>query len=144
MKTPTFQEVDNLRQQGKTFQEIADIYGCSRQNVHQIAHRKPKLKSENIKMKTPTKSELYAQVEALTRENIALQEKLDAEERERWFKNKDRAFSMFYRLVPFLPKDLYGLTLEHIDKSGYWFTFELINDDTRQTFCVRHTDLEEI
>lgn len=95
-------------------------------------------------MKTPTKSELYAQVEALTKENIALQEKLEAEERKQWLKNKDRAFSIFYRLVPFLPKDLYGLTLEHIDKSGYWFTFELINDKTRQTYCVRHTDLEEM
>ena len=92
-------------------------------------------------MKAPTKAELYAQIKALTRENIKLQERLEAEERKQWFKNKDRAFSVFYRLVPFHPKDIHGLTLEHIDKAGYWFSFGLDNNDPRQTFCVRHTDL---
>ena len=92
-------------------------------------------------MKTPTKSELYAQVEALTRENIALQEKLDAEEKERWNSLKDKAFEMCREMIPFPNGNIQFLTLEHVDKAGYWFTFELINDSTRQTFCVRHTDL---
>ena len=136
MNTPTPQEVDTLRQQGKTFQEIADIYGCSKQYVHQIACGKAK-----AKMKAPSKAELYAQIDALTRENIALQEKLEVEERKRWLNNKDRAFEVFYKLIPFGKGNVYGLTLEHIDKAGYWFSFGLDNNDPRQTLCIRHTDL---
>lgn len=92
-------------------------------------------------MKSPTKDELRAQINALQRENIRLQDKLDAEERERWYKKKDQAVSMFYRLVPFFPRDIVNLDLDHIDKAGYWFNFEIINDSRKQTYCVRHTDL---
>ena len=28
-----------------------------------------------------------------------------------------------------------------IDASGYWFSFELINDNRKQTYAVRHTDI---
>ena len=92
-------------------------------------------------MKTPTKSELYAQVEALTRENIALQEKLDAQERKQWDEKKDNAVAAFYKSVPFMAREMHNVTLDHIDKAGYWFTFELITDNRKQTYCVRHTDL---
>ena len=34
-----------------------------------------------------------------------------------------------------------NLRFEHADTSGYWFTFELVNDDRRQTWCIR---LEEV
>ena len=34
-----------------------------------------------------------------------------------------------------------NLRFEHADASGYWFTFELVNDDRRQTWCIR---LEEV
>ena len=35
-----------------------------------------------------------------------------------------------------------NVRFEHVDASGYWYTFELVNDDRRQTWCVRHSDLE--
>lgn len=92
-------------------------------------------------MKTPTKSELYAQVDALTRENIALQEQLEAQERKQWNEKKDNAVAAFYKSVPFMAREMVNVTLEHIDKSGYWFTFELFSDNRKQTYCVRHTDL---
>ena len=92
-------------------------------------------------MKTPTKAELYAQIDALTRENIALQERLDAEEKKRWRSKVDDAFEKLYELSPFAKREMYDTTLVHIDKAGYWFTFELWGDSTRQTLCVRHTDL---
>ena len=106
-----------------------------------LGWRVMEIKERVTQMKTPTKAELYAQVDALTRENIELQEKLDAEEQRRWLENKDRAFEVFHGLVPFLKREMVNVTLSHIDKAGYWFTFELINDSTKQTFCVRHTDL---
>ena len=91
-------------------------------------------------MKTPTKAELYTQVDALTKENISLQDKLDNEEREHWLIDRDKAFEQFYQQIPFTARELYNITLDHIDKAGYWFTFELRNDGTRQTYCVRHND----
>lgn len=34
------------------------------------------------------------------------------------------------------------LRFEHVDAAAYWYTFELVNDDRRQTWCVRHSDLK--
>ncbi len=35
-----------------------------------------------------------------------------------------------------------NVVLDHVDAAGYWFSYELIQDDRRQTWCVRHSDLE--
>ena len=94
-----------------------------------------------MKMKAPTKAELYAQVDALTKENIKLQEALEAEERRRWFEKKDKAIIALYNLIPFTMFEVRNLLLEHVDKSGYWFTFYIEGYTSRQTYCVRHTDL---
>lgn len=40
------------------------------------------------------------------------------------------------------PRTWCKLRFEHVDAAAYWFTFELVNDDRRQTWCVRHSDLE--
>ena len=137
MKMPlNSQTVNTLRQEGKTFQEIANMYGCSRQRIHQIANSK-----SETKMKAPTKAELYAQVDALTRENIKLQEQLEAEERRRWLEKKDKAIIALYDSIPFTVFEVRNLMLDHVDKSGYWFTFCVENYAERQTYCVRHTDL---
>ena len=92
-------------------------------------------------MKLPTKSELYEQIDALTKENIKLQEKLDEEKQKRWLSNKDKAITAFFITVPVTVLQIRKLVLDHIDNAGYWFTFELDNDNRRQTYCVRHTDL---
>jgi len=94
-----------------------------------------------MQMKTPTKAELYAQIEALTRENIALQEKLNAEKYKLWLANQDKAIIALYNLIPFTVFEVRKLLLDHIDDSGYWFTFNVDNYAERQTYCVRHTDL---
>lgn len=44
-------------------------------------------------------------------------------------------------------RPMYGLSvrnvvLDHVDAAGYWFSFELVQDDRRQTWCIRHRDLE--
>jgi hypothetical protein len=92
-------------------------------------------------MKAPTKAELYAQIEALTKENIALQEKLDAAKRKRWLDRKDQATTALFQSIPFTIFQVRKLTLDHVDESGYWFSFNVDDDKTRQTYCVRHTDL---
>lgn len=36
-----------------------------------------------------------------------------------------------------------NLRFEHADASGYWFTFELINDSRRQTWCIRLDEIKK-
>ena len=62
-------------------------------------------------MKVPTKAELYAQIEALTKENIRLNEQLEAEERKKWEAKKDQAFAVLYRDVPFNKSEMQFITL---------------------------------
>ena len=49
-------------------------------------------------------------------------------------------------ITGFLNKTFRGLwcnlRFEHVDAAAYWYTFELVNDSRRQTWCVRHSDLE--
>ena len=94
-------------------------------------------------MKTPTKAELYAQIEALTRENIKLREELDAEKQKRWHARQREAQAILFNSVPFTVLQMRKLMLDHIDDSGYWFTFNVDNEESRQTYCVRHTDLDQ-
>lgn len=35
-----------------------------------------------------------------------------------------------------------NVRLDHVDAAGYWFTFELANDARRQTYCIRHGDID--
>ena len=54
------------------------------------------------------------------------------------------------RAVEVITADLRGkygdafknLQLDHVDDAGCWFSYELMNDDRRQTWCVRHGEVE--
>lgn len=94
-------------------------------------------------MKVPTKDELYAQVKALEKENIKLQEQLDAEKQKRWLEHQGRAKRVLYESVPFTVLQIHKLRLDHVDSTGYWFVFVAEPDNSTQTYCVRHTDIEE-
>ena len=93
-------------------------------------------------MKTPTKAELYEKVKALEKENIRLQEQLDAEKQRYWLKHQNEARRVLYESVPFTVLQIRRLRLDHVDSSGYWFVFVAEPDNTTQTYCVRHTDIE--
>lgn len=93
-------------------------------------------------MKTPTKAELYTQIKELQRQNIKLQETLEREQRKEWERRRPDAVAFFYKVMErTFPGMVKNVQLEHIDGGGYWFTFELTNDDRRQTYAVRHTDI---
>lgn len=93
-------------------------------------------------MKTPTKAELYAHIDALTRENIRLQEELDKEKQRYWSEHTTDAVEVFYNLVPFDMLHIWHLQLDHIDSTGYWFMFNVTDDRIKQTYCVRHADIK--
>lgn len=93
-------------------------------------------------MKTPTKAELYAQLAELQKLNAKLANELEAEKRARWNKRIPGAVEECQRyLNTVFPGAIFALQYEHVDASGYYFTFELVNDARRQTYCVRHSDI---
>ena len=93
-------------------------------------------------MKVPTKDELYQQVDALTKQNNALLAQLEAEKRATWQKNIPAAeLKALRQLSETFPYMVTNLRFEHVDEAGYWFTFQLRNDDRPQTYAVRHSDL---
>ena len=92
-------------------------------------------------MKTPTKAELYKQVAALEKENIKLQAELDAEKQRYWLDHQGEARRVLYESVPFTVLQIRKLVLDHIDSTGYWFTFNVDREEARQTYCVRHSDI---
>ena len=59
------------------------------------------------------------------------------------YNNVPAAVEAFYAHA----RHLYGETLfdvrfDHVDESGYWFSYELTHDHRRQVYCVRHADLD--
>lgn len=139
METPILQEINILRQQGKTFQTIADMYGCSRQYIHQLVNSKPK------KMKAPTKQQLYEQIEELARLNRKVVEERNRERIKAWEESLPQAYEECRRqLKAIFPHLLTMLRFEHVDEGGYWFTFHLVNDSRVQTYAIRHSDLSYI
>ena len=35
-----------------------------------------------------------------------------------------------------------NVMLNHVDAAGYWFSYELEQNSTRQTWCVRHWEVQ--
>lgn len=93
-------------------------------------------------MKTPTKAELYAQIEELQKANAKLMHQLEADKRARWEKLIPSAVEECHRkLHEVFPFAVCNLLFEHVDAAGYVFSFELVNDGRRQTYIVRHSDI---
>ena len=69
---------------------------------------------------------------------------LEEEKREQaeWLRKLDKANEV---MTDFLnktfPRLWCKLRFEHVDASAYWYSFELVNDDRRQTWCVRHHEV---
>ena len=78
------------------------------------------------------------------REYEKLKAEISRKQQEEWEKLRPKATEVFHKeMNKVFPEMVCKVTLEHIDSSGFWFTFELKNDDRRQTYAVRHTDLED-
>lgn len=94
-------------------------------------------------VRRPKKADLYEQIDRLEEQNRKLSAELEKEQRQRWESLIPEAS---WEMTKFLNKTFPGTwrnpRFEHVDASGYWYTFELVNDRRRQTWCVRHSDLE--
>lgn len=129
--------------QGKRLSEIAREHGVSRQRIHQIKTRIGKPKKVRVpKEKKLKKKELEALLQAEAREKAKMQAEIEELNQKVW---KEKLSLAFGKVKEVLHKSFGGtiqlLRFEHADGSGYWFTFELINDRRRQTYRVGHDEI---
>jgi hypothetical protein len=92
-------------------------------------------------MNAPTKKQLYKQVSELTAKAIEEQNKKELEQTKNYMVYYDGAYRHLLKVL----KSAFGGTyclikFEHVDTAGFWFTFELVNDKTRQTYRVNHDE----
>lgn len=48
------------------------------------------------------------------------------------------------QLSSIYPGLIFNLQFDHEDGAGFWFSFSLVNDDRRQVYAVRHSDLKGV
>lgn len=78
------------------------------------------------------KAELVAEVKRLTAENAQMRES-------QWMEKLELANAEMKRFLNNTYPGLWcNLRFEHVDAAAYWYTFELVNDDRRMNWCVRH------
>lgn len=96
------------------------------------------------KRKAPKKSELVEQLAELNRVNRRLYAELDAKNQEEWSKKiPDATRVITAELRKRFGSAVRNLRFEQVDAAAYWYSFELIQDSRRQTWCVRHWEVEE-
>ena len=86
---------------------------------------------------------LQDQVDELLKMNQALSRELEEKKQQEWLNRVPMATGVIQAEL----KQRFGfavrnLRFEHVDASGYWFSFELAQDSRRQNLCVRHRELE--
>ena len=92
-------------------------------------------------MKKPTKKELYTKIKEFEQKEID-----EATKKEQEFATL--AMHYYDGARAFLEKKLraaFGgaftlVKFEHVDGAGFWFSFELIQDKTRQTYRINHEE----
>jgi hypothetical protein len=95
-------------------------------------------------MKVPSKSQLYNELREKDKIIESLISERDKEKIEQWEKKIPKAkASFFYQMSLIFPDMVRNVKYEHVDAAGYWFTFQLINDDRIQRYCIRHADIEQ-
>lgn len=93
-------------------------------------------------MKKRTKQELLNEIEYLKMENIKISESLNAKKQSEWINNLDKArFELSLQLSDIFKDLVRDVKFEHVDESGYWFSFELLHDSRRQNHVVRHSEI---
>ncbi len=89
------------------------------------------------------RSELAERVEHLEAENAELIAGMMNREQTEWMEKLEKANEVIQKFLNQTFRKLWcNLRFEHVDAAAYWFTFELTHDDRRQTWSVRHSDLE--
>lgn len=93
--------------------------------------------------KRPTKQELYNRIAELERLQQKEYEERNREKVKRWNEFLPIAYDKCRKqLARVFPGAVTMLHFEHVDEGGYWFTFQLVNDERRQTYAIRHYEVQ--
>lgn len=94
-------------------------------------------------MKTKSKKELLQEIDELKAQSLKQAEQANAALLQSWNVKLPFALAKCQKSLDLIfPRMVKNLNFEHVDAAGYWFTFELINDSRRQTYSIRHNELE--
>lgn len=93
--------------------------------------------------KRPTKAQLYEQIAKLEQQQQRTYEEQNREKLKKWNDLLPIAYQECRKqLNRVFPNAVTLLHFEHADEGGYWFTFQLINDERVQTYAIRHYEVE--
>ena len=84
---------------------------------------------------------LHDQVDTLTKENEQLKAELEEEKRLVANIARDFAFHRSYELIPYNKSEVNFMSLNRVDSEGYHFSYTVLEDNSKHTICVKHTDL---
>lgn len=121
-----------------TVGEVCKELGISRQTWYNRLNNKDRVPK---KIGRPRKEKVEPEVAPVI-DWDAVKAREEAEQREWMLRISDATEWMTEFLNKTFPRLWCKLRFEHVDAAAYWYTFELVNDDRRQTWCVRHSDLE--
>ena len=94
-------------------------------------------------MKVKSKKELLQEIDELKELQLKAIEKSNAAQKQSWDIKLPFAIAKCQKsLNEIFCGMIKNLIFEHVDEAGYWFTFELINDSRRQTYEIRHNEIE--
>ncbi len=89
------------------------------------------------------KSDLIKELETLKKEKSKSDLKVKKHQEQEWAIKMPFATKICHKeLAKIFPNMVKNLKYEHTDLLGYWFSFELINDNRRQNYRVNHSQLE--
>lgn len=94
-------------------------------------------------MKAKSKKELLQEIDKLKEQQTKQAEQTNAALLQSWNVKLPFALTKCQKSLNLIfPGMVKNLNFEHVDIVGYWFTFELINDSRRQTYSIRHNELD--
>lgn len=125
--------VELVREKKMTMTEACAELGISRQTWYNRLRKPGGFVS---------KAKLEQRVADLEMENTALIEGMMGREQSEWAEKLDKANQVMCEFLDkTFPRLWCNLRFEHADAAAYWYSFELVNDDRRQTWCVRHNEV---
>lgn len=85
---------------------------------------------------------LKKQLELSQKTNETQNQKIQQLNMEKWSKLIPKAAAKCHKMLDGHIRGMYkNLTFVHVDESGFWFGYALL-DGTRQTYAVRHEEVE--
>ena len=95
-------------------------------------------------MKKPTKKELYEKLNELNKIQLDEQKRKEQEQTKKYMLYYEGAYKKLREvLINAFSGSFSMIKFEHVDGAGFWFSFELVQDKTRQTYRIDHDEAQK-